>query len=170
MDYKLLAIDLDGTLLTKVKTIDPVDLKAIQKFSELGGIPLVATGRAYASAKRYITQIEKITQKRSPFTVCFSGALILNQNKQVISSKLIPTNIVQDIIAYCERHHLIVWVYTKSAVQRDGVLINNPLFRLWCRVIERMNTYKLNENDQDFSSFKLNIFSFSKNRFHGFKT
>ncbi|WEK83136.1 MAG: Cof-type HAD-IIB family hydrolase [Mycoplasma sp.] len=168
MDYKLLAIDLDGTLLTKVKTIDPIDLKAIKKFSDAKAIPFIATGRAWASAKRYVEEVEKITGKKSPFTVCFSGALILDENRKAVYHKLVPTNIVQNIVAYCERHGLKVWVYTKSAVQRDGVLINSALFRLWCRLVERMNAYKLNENDQDFSSFKLNVWSSSKTKFRTF--
>jgi Cof subfamily protein (haloacid dehalogenase superfamily) len=52
-DIKLIALDLDGTLLRRDKTISDVTLQAIRKAREKGVIVAIATGRMYSTAKRY---------------------------------------------------------------------------------------------------------------------
>jgi hypothetical protein len=49
----MLITDMDGTLLKDDKTVNPIDLQAIEHFRELGGIFTVATGRNYKSACQY---------------------------------------------------------------------------------------------------------------------
>jgi hypothetical protein len=49
----MLITDMDGTLLKDDKSVNPIDLKAIEHFRELGGIFTVATGRNYKSASQY---------------------------------------------------------------------------------------------------------------------
>lgn len=53
----MLMTDMDGTLLTDDKKINPIDLKAIEQFKLLGGIFTVATGRNYQSASRYFKEL-----------------------------------------------------------------------------------------------------------------
>ena len=53
----MLITDMDGTLLTDDKKINPIDLKAIEQFKLLGGIFTVATGRNYQSASRYFKEL-----------------------------------------------------------------------------------------------------------------
>lgn len=53
----MLITDMDGTLLTDSKLVNPVDLKAIEQFRKLGGIFTVATGRNYQSASQYFERL-----------------------------------------------------------------------------------------------------------------
>lgn len=53
----MLITDMDGTLLTDDKTINPMDLLAIKQFKKLGGIFTVATGRNYQSASQYFEEL-----------------------------------------------------------------------------------------------------------------
>ena len=55
---KLIAIDLDGTLLGHDKTIHPADVKTILDAQKLGIEVVVATGRHYEDAKRMIEQAD----------------------------------------------------------------------------------------------------------------
>ncbi|MCH4188592.1 MAG: Cof-type HAD-IIB family hydrolase [Megasphaera sp.] len=52
-DIKLIALDLDGTLLCSDKTISDTTLAAIQAARNKGVIVAIATGRMYSTAKRY---------------------------------------------------------------------------------------------------------------------
>ncbi len=53
----MIAIDLDGTLLTDELLISPDTVKAIQKAVELGIIVTIATGRMFPSAKLFAEQL-----------------------------------------------------------------------------------------------------------------
>ncbi len=53
---KLIAIDLDGTLLSHEKNIHPEDIKAINDALALGVQVIVATGRHYQDAKKMISK------------------------------------------------------------------------------------------------------------------
>lgn len=53
----MLIADMDGTLLTDDKKINPIDVKAIENFRNLGGIFTVATGRNFKSASQYFGEL-----------------------------------------------------------------------------------------------------------------
>ncbi|MCL4498712.1 MAG: Cof-type HAD-IIB family hydrolase [Chloroflexi bacterium] len=53
MHYKLVAMDLDGTLLNEDHTIDPGALDAIRRAAERGVTFTIATGRMHGSAERF---------------------------------------------------------------------------------------------------------------------
>jgi Cof subfamily protein (haloacid dehalogenase superfamily) len=50
MPYRLLAVDLDGTLLRADKTIDPRDVAAIRELSASGVVVTIATGRLHSGS------------------------------------------------------------------------------------------------------------------------
>ncbi|MGN1412094.1 MAG: Cof-type HAD-IIB family hydrolase [Oscillospiraceae bacterium] len=54
----MLIADMDGTLLTDDKKINPIDVKAIEQFKKLGGIFTVATGRNFKSASQYFKNLQ----------------------------------------------------------------------------------------------------------------
>ena len=53
----MLISDMDGTLLKDDKTINPIDLMAIEQFRLREGIFTVATGRNYKSAMQYFKEL-----------------------------------------------------------------------------------------------------------------
>lgn len=54
----VLISDMDGTLLNSKKEITPVDMKAIQRFMEMGGKFTIATGRTIQSFRHYYSMLE----------------------------------------------------------------------------------------------------------------
>ena len=76
MNYKLLVLDLDGTLLTKTKHISSKDLKALKAYTSLGGKIALATGRAIASTTYYKNIIEQYTGEKIPFVISLCGSYI----------------------------------------------------------------------------------------------
>jgi Cof subfamily protein (haloacid dehalogenase superfamily) len=55
MKYKLLAFDLDGTLLNDKKEISPENSRALSEMKERGAVIAFATGRLGSSVRRYLT-------------------------------------------------------------------------------------------------------------------
>lgn len=58
MKYKLIAIDLDGTLLTDDKKVSKANKNTLQKLINKGYKVVIATGRRYSTAKRFVEGID----------------------------------------------------------------------------------------------------------------
>lgn len=67
----LIAIDLDGTLLTDEKNITPRTKSALQEASRQGHKVVISTGRPFRSSKRYYEELQLDTP-----VVNFNGALV----------------------------------------------------------------------------------------------
>ncbi|WP_110114544.1 Cof-type HAD-IIB family hydrolase [Bacillus sp. CGMCC 1.16541] len=73
----LIALDLDGTLLTDNKIISSRTKKVIEKAKQQGHIVMIATGRPYRSSSMYYTEL----QLNTPI-VNFNGALVHHPQQQ----------------------------------------------------------------------------------------
>lgn len=72
MTKKIIALDLDGTLLRSDQTISDYSKETLKKVREAGHQVLIATGRPYRMAVDYYRQLELDTPM-----ICFNGALTL---------------------------------------------------------------------------------------------
>lgn len=84
--YKLLALDMDGTLLNENKTISKENFQAIQNAKERGVKVVLATGRPLKGIEKYLNQLNLITE--NDYAVAFNGAVIQNTKTGKILSKL----------------------------------------------------------------------------------
>ncbi|TYR79539.1 HAD family phosphatase [Priestia megaterium] len=99
----LIALDLDGTLLTDKKTISPKTKMTLQKAKELGHIVMIATGRPYRSSAMYYKELSLTTP-----IVNFNGALVhhpLDQNWGTYHEPLNRTT-VHDIVTAMNDYHV----------------------------------------------------------------
>lgn len=71
MPYRLLAIDLDGTLFAKEDRVDARVVELLRKIAGGGTFVSIATGRMYHSAAHYARKIEA----NAPL-ICYNGAMI----------------------------------------------------------------------------------------------
>ncbi|PWK13785.1 Cof-type HAD-IIB family hydrolase [Tumebacillus permanentifrigoris] len=71
MSKKLIALDLDGTLLTREKKISPRTQRAVQRAIEDGHHVVIATGRPFRSSVQYYRELGLTTPM-----VNFNGALV----------------------------------------------------------------------------------------------
>jgi HAD superfamily hydrolase (TIGR01484 family) len=106
--YKLLAIDLDGTLLSKMKHISEPNLKALKKYSDQGGIPVIATGRSIVSAEKYAKSIVAYTSSDSEYVIAFNGAYIKNIKTDQIHESKIPHQLTRELINFAEANDLVI--------------------------------------------------------------
>ncbi|MDP4551716.1 Cof-type HAD-IIB family hydrolase [Alkalihalobacillus macyae] len=98
MVYKLLALDIDGTLLRSNHKIDKETKDAIGYVQEKGVYVTLTTSRNFASAKK----IAKAVKLDDAILVTHSGAFIAEQVKEPIHEERISNRDVQEIVQILE--------------------------------------------------------------------
>lgn len=115
MDYKLVAIDLDDTLLADDLKISSQTIDAIQKSVEKGVTITFATGRMYQSAVRYAREVELNVP-----IITYQGAFVKNViDKEVIYERLLPLNISIDIITELKKKGKSIQIYLDDELYTD---------------------------------------------------
>ncbi|MBO8170542.1 MAG: HAD family phosphatase [Bacillaceae bacterium] len=118
MNYKMVMIDLDDTLLTDELTITPETREAIQKAVQKGVIVTLATGRMYASARPIAARLGINVP-----IITYQGALVkgLLDRKTLYEKKVAPSiaRVVYDI-AVDQGLHLQIYQNDTLYVQEDN--------------------------------------------------
>ena len=112
MSYKLLALDLDGTLLMPDKTI-PADVKAaITKLTEAGVIVTLATGRMYPTVQQCALELGINVP-----LICYNGALVRDAiGSETLLYKPLPLDLQDAIIKCGEEHGWYLQLYQNDTV------------------------------------------------------
>lgn len=93
---KLIAVDLDGTLLPDDHQISDRTKKLIRKVVDQGICFVVATGRPYKTAKKFLSEL-KLKQPM----VLHSGSILRDQNGEIEKYWEIPPGLCAEIVTYC---------------------------------------------------------------------
>lgn len=121
--YKLIIIDLDGTLLNDKKELNKEDVIMINRaFKEKGVISVIATGRTYMCAK-YIA--EKVGEGLSQYIIASNGAVIKdNVNNIFLNKQSISSEDTLKILEYCDLNKLRHSIDINSIVIGNERLVN----------------------------------------------
>ncbi len=104
--FRLIALDLDGTLLDDAGRVSAADAEALKRFSESGGAVVLASGRMTANIRPVYDQIGL----DGP-TIGYNGALSrdsIEAGGNVIMETALPSRYADELISYArrERFHL----------------------------------------------------------------
>ncbi len=89
MEYKILVLDIDGTLTNSKKEITPRTKNALRAAQEKGVVVVLASGRPTPGIQPVANEIE--LDKYGGYILSFNGAVITNyQTKEVIFEKVLP--------------------------------------------------------------------------------
>lgn len=116
--YKLLAIDLDDTLLNDNLEITPATREALRQAADRGVTVTIATGRMYASA----VNIARSLELNVPI-ITYQGALVKNsRDGKVLYERTVPGRIAEKVYEYCREHglHLQVYVDDRMYVREEN--------------------------------------------------
>ncbi len=119
MKHKLLALDMDGTLLTNDKRISAVNLDALKKAREYGIEIVIATGRSYSTLKPYLDVLSF-----DCFLITNNGSIVRNKDHSVKSSYELKPETSVKIVEIFKRYK----VYFHGADQ-DNVYIDSLISR-----------------------------------------
>lgn len=127
MKIKMIASDMDDTLLNTERKISRRNLDAIKKAMEAGIIFTLATGRMYRSIKPFAEQM----QLDVPL-ISYNGALVKGAlSEEVYVRKPMQLSTALDALAYCKEKDYYVQVYLD-----DDLLVKeeNEYSRMYSRV------------------------------------
>ena len=108
--YKLVTIDLDGTLLNSYGEISERNKNAIKNAVSKGVEIVIASGRPLQSARSFALEAGA-----SNYAVCGNGSLLYNvKNNEILFDKFIERQKVLEIIKICEENSIFYCLYTEN--------------------------------------------------------
>ena len=158
--YKMIAFDMDGTLLNSQKKVRKETLDAINKAFDGGKEVILCTGRALAELEEYIELIPRMR-----YMVMTSGAIVYDiKEKKDIYANEISVEIMDEILNYIKDKDIMPQMITKeSIVQKKDyehmedfhMGIYKPMFNEVAVKVENMLDF-YNDNKQPVA--KLNLY------------
>ena len=110
MKIRLLATDLDGTLMGASKVIPPRTYQAVHKAMDAGCWVSVATGRAFTMASYFAREMGI----NAPL-ICYQGALIQDlRDGTVVYRVTFPLEVARRVAAFAQARRLSVQVYLED--------------------------------------------------------
>lgn len=110
--YKLIAVDLDGTLLNSYGKISNKNKNAIKKAKENGTEVIIASGRHITSVKSFAKEIDS-----ESYSICGNGAILYDmKNDQILYNKFIDKEKILEIIDVCEQNSIYYNIYTEREI------------------------------------------------------
>ena len=118
--YKMIALDMDGTLLNSQKKISKATLEAINKAFNAGKEVVLCTGRCIPELQEYIEQIKDLR-----YIIGISGALVydLKEKKEIYINK-IPENQVDIIFDAIEGVDVLPQIISEKSLVQKGQMEN----------------------------------------------
>lgn len=150
--YKLVAVDLDGTMLNQYGIVTENTKKVIQNTIQKGIEIIIASGRPIDSIKTIAKEIG--SQK---YFIAGNGALVYDiQKDEIIYDKFLPRQKVLEIIKICEENSIFYNVYTDKTVLTTALKYNVLYYQ--------KENLKKEESKQTKISVIENIYEYVKNK------
>lgn len=110
--YRLVALDLDGTLLGPNLEVHPEDRKAIAAAQQAGVHVTIATGRAFPPTREFARDLGITTP-----LICHQGGLIQDpETGEVLFEATIPTDLYEEAVALAEAQDLDFSAYAGNEI------------------------------------------------------
>ena len=140
MKYKILVLDIDGTLTNSKKEITQRTKRAIRMAQEKGVVVVVASGRPSAGITHIADALE--LQKYGGYVLSFNGAVITNyRTKEVIFEKVLPDGAVPFLYEESKKSGITIVSYL------DDVIITETLDNKYVDIEAFINRMKVVKPD-----------------------
>jgi Cof subfamily protein (haloacid dehalogenase superfamily) len=114
--YRLLALDLDGTILDRRLRLDPADVASLQRIKDGGVTVIVTTGRPFPGALPWAQALDL----EGPI-ICYQGAEIRTPDGEVLLDHGVPHDLAMEVVRFARERNLHVQAYRDDEllVERD---------------------------------------------------
>ena len=110
--YKLITVDLDGTLLNKYGEVSEYTKNIIKKVTDQGIFVVLASGRISESVLTIAKEIGA-----TKYSISGNGSVLYDmQKKEIIYEKYLSKEKVLELIELCEKNSIYYNIYTESSV------------------------------------------------------
>lgn len=118
--YKLVAIDLDGTMLNQYGIVTDKTKEAIKKVQQKGIEVIIASGRPIDSIKTIAKEI-----KSEKYFISGNGAIIYDiANDEIIYKNTLKKQKVLEIVKICEENSIYYNIYTEKEIVAKSLQCN----------------------------------------------
>ena len=112
--YKLIACDMDGTLLDKNFKFSHLDKEAIAKAQEKGVIFALCSGRSYKSLRGFAKELG--INPKGNYIVGFNGGLVYDMENETVAAKYdmdkdIAVQVVKIYDSHWDKHNMEIIIY-----------------------------------------------------------
>lgn len=131
MRIKLLAVDIDGTLVTRNKELTAETKKAIQKFIKGGGIFVLATGRPNKGVKCYVAELN--LESLGGYVISYNGSRIRDiKTGELLYKKNLHLPQIPQILAAAKKYNVPLTTYKEEEDEDIAVTdkANDDFFQL----------------------------------------
>ncbi len=118
--YKMVAVDLDGTMLNSYGEVTENTKRVIKQTIQKGTEVIIASGRSIDSIKTIANEIGS-----TKYMIAGNGAVVYDiKNDKIVYEKYIPKNKAIDIIKTCEQNSIYYNVYTNKSIIASSLRFN----------------------------------------------
>lgn len=116
--YKLVACDLDETLLSTDKTVSKKNKEAIKKAREEYGIKFaIATGRSIQGANNVLKELD-LLEKENEYSITVNGAIVVeNKGNRLLSQTTLDAKTVEKIVRFAYAYDLCIQIFTTNDIK-----------------------------------------------------
>ena len=155
--YKLIAVDLDGTLLNSYGQISQRNKQAIQSAIQKGLEVVLTSGRSIMSVKNLAEEINA-----NNYIICGNGAMVYDlKNQETIYSNLLNKNKVLQLIKICDENSIYYSIYTKDTIITKNLNYNVLFYnqenankpdnkKTHIQIVQDIYNYVLNSPEEEY--------------------
>ena len=145
MNYKMIVLDLDGTLTNRDKEITPHTKQVLLEAQRKGKIVALASGRSSFGVLPLAEELE--LERYGGYILSFNGGIIIDcKSGNVVFQKELPVDVNRKIVALSAEHRVNLMTY-----QQDLLITNNPDCE-YVQMEARINHLKIKQVD-DMASY-----------------
>ncbi len=119
MKYKLIAVDLDDTLLNDSQEISKENHDALISAQEMGLKLVICTGRPLSAVRKYINYIEGYTH--DDYVVVYNGSIITTAREDVLLKNTLEKEILKQLLKIGENRDLVIQMYDDKGIYAEKV-------------------------------------------------
>ncbi|MBP3888650.1 MAG: sugar-phosphatase [Cellulosilyticum sp.] len=139
--YRLVAVDMDGTLLREDKTISNRTKNAIAKASEKGVKVVLASGRPIAGLERYLEELNLLSE--DDYVMSFNGSVLQNvKTREIVSKNILKGSDLKRLYELSRTIGVNIHAFTKA-----GCI--TPVMNEYTELEGRINGIEVHEMDFD---------------------
>lgn len=127
MPYRLIALDLDGTLLHEDLSISPRVRRTLER-ATAGGIRVtLASGRGYPSMRRWADELGIVTP-----LICYQGAVIADPaTHRRVYQRPFGFDLVRDVVAFARARDLSLTLYVADEIYVENRRHSRAFYDKW---------------------------------------
>ncbi len=157
MDYKLICIDMDGTLLSDKKTVSERNLRAIRLANEKGVRIAVCTGRIFTSAEYF----SNLLGVKSP-VIAANGAYIREKDRDdVVYNATIGAKKCKKLLSVFKRFDIYPHFYTNDKIFTENSIYSSRFYEEANKKLSKDKQIKVvtvKDWDEVFKKYETEIF------------